>query len=63
MACTYVNANDSNYEETVYQPLDQVIQVERDEHLMTVDSQDSVNTVVRIFSKRPRRNKDNVQPE
>ena len=51
MACTNANANDSNDEETVYQPLDQVPQVERDEHSMTVDGQDSGNVVIRTLSK------------
>ena len=63
MACTNANANDSNDEGTVYLPLDQVTQVERDEHWITFDGQDSGNTVVRLLSKGRRRNKENVQPE
>ena len=58
MACTNANANDSNDEVTVYQPLDQVTQVERDEHLMTVDGQESGNTVV-FFNATKRANQSN----
>ena len=36
IACTNANSNNSNDEVTVYQPLNQVTQVERDEHLLTV---------------------------
>ena len=58
MAYSNANANDSNDEVTVYQPLDQVTQVERDEHSMTVDGG---TTVVRLLSKGRRRQKDNVR--
>ena len=58
MAC----ANDSNDEITPHQPLGQVTQVERNEHQLTVDSQDSDNTVVKLLSKERHNNKENVQP-
>ena len=63
MACTNANTNGSNDEETVYQPLDQVTQIERDENSMTVDGHDSGTTVSRLVSIGRRRNKENVQLE
>ena len=62
MACASANANDSYSEETMHQPLDQVSQVERDNHSLTVDSQDSGTTVVRLMSKKHQSNKENVLP-
>ena len=58
MACAY----DSNKELTQHQPLDQVTQLEMDENQLTVDGQDSDNTVVKLLSKGPRNKKANVQP-
>ena len=63
MACTNTNANASDDELTVYQPLGQVTQVERDEHLMTVDGQDSGTTVIRTLSKGRQRNGKDSQPK
>ena len=63
MACTNANANDSKDEETVYQLLDQVTQVKRNERSMTVDGQVSGNTIIRLLSNGHRRNKENLQPE
>ena len=62
MACANANANDSDSEITMHQLLDQVTQVERDDHSMTVDGQDSGTTVVRLLSKQHRSNKDNRLP-
>ena len=66
MACTIANAAASNElirssnELMEYQPLGQVIQVERDAHLKTVDGQYSGTTVMRTVSKgHPNKRKDN----
>ena len=56
MACAY----DSNEELTQHQPLGQVTQVERDEHQLTVDGQDSDDTVVMLLSKGRRNNEENA---
>ena len=56
MACTNANANASNEltrssdELTMYQPLNQVTKVEEDDHLMTVDGQNSGTTVTMTMS-------------
>ena len=46
----------------MHQPLDQVTMVERDDHLLTVDGQNSVTTDDRLLSKGRRGNKENVIP-
>ena len=63
MACTNATANASEDELTVYQPLGQVIQVNRDDHLMTVDGQDSETTVIRKLSKGRQPNRESKQSE
>ena len=46
----------------MHQPLDQVTQVERDDHSMTVDGQNSGFTVSKLLSKKHRMNKENELP-
>ena len=58
MAC----ANEFNDEIYTHQSLGQVTQVERDEHQLAVDSQDSNNTVVKLLSKGRRNNEEGAQP-
>ena len=62
MAFANAEANDSNSEVTIHQPLDQVTRVEWDDSLLTVDGQDRGTTVVRLLSEGRRGNKENVQP-
>ena len=62
MACADADANDSNSEIMMHQPLDQVTRVEGDDNLLKVVSQDSGTTVVRLLSKGRRSNKANVLP-
>ena len=58
MAC----ANEYNYEISTHQPLGQVARVERDEQLLTVNSQHSDNTVVKLLIKGRSNNKEDVHP-
>ena len=60
--CANAKANDSNDEVMVYQPRDQVTQLEKDGHSMTVDSKDDGTTVVKLLSKQHRSDKENVLP-
>ena len=63
MAWTNANAAASDNELMEYQPLDQVTQVEKDGHLMTVDGQNSVTMVMRTVSKGRQSNREDNQTE
>ena len=61
MACANAEANDSNSEVKMHQPLDQETRVERDDPLLTVNGQDKGTTVFSLLSKGCLSNKENVQ--